>query len=402
MSAPIALTRAELYAHLNKRLWGPHPGCNLLWRTSSDPVHIGFRPTAPGGIMTDHPYEGLPNVAFWNRSVSGRPSEDVDPVTDVPFQVGRDDRVVTAGSCFAQHISRALMKRGFNYLVTETAPATPGAVDENYGIFPARFGNVYTVRHLLQLFERAYGLFDPIDKYWTTPDRSYVDPFRPQIQKAGFATKEDLDVDRKSHLAAVREAFEQCDVFVFTLGLTEGWISKRDGAVFPLASGVHGGGDDAEQYAFQNFDVASMAADLLEFIERLRTVNAGVRIILTVSPVPLAATYEKRHVLAATVYSKSALRVVAEMVSRAADDVAYFPSYELITGAQTAGKYFEDDLRNVRQAGVDHVMGIFGRHFLSETSGPKIERAAPALQTMSAINRQIMSEIICDEEALSS
>ena len=33
-------------------------------------------------------------------------------------------------------------------------------------------------------------------------------------------------------------AFRDLDVFVFTLGLTEAWVAKADGAVFPLAPGV--------------------------------------------------------------------------------------------------------------------------------------------------------------------
>ena len=38
--------------------------------------------------------------------------------------------------------------------------------------------------------------------------------------------------------------FEQSEIFIFTLGLTEAWRSKKDGAVFPLAPGVSAGSFD--------------------------------------------------------------------------------------------------------------------------------------------------------------
>jgi hypothetical protein len=94
------------------------------------------------------------------------------------------------------------------------------------------------VRQLWQLFQRAYGLFAPADVAWRGADGRYVDPFRPRIQVGGFATVEDLLGERKSHLAAVRRVFEECDLFIFTLGLAEGWVARGGGAVFPLAPGT--------------------------------------------------------------------------------------------------------------------------------------------------------------------
>jgi len=142
--------------------------------------------------------------------------------------------------------------------------------------------------------------------------------------------------------------FEECDIFIFTLGLTEGWVARGDGAVFPLAPGTVASEGDADAYAFHNFTVAEMEADLGRFINALRDVNPACRVLLTVSPVALIATYEDTHVLSATIYSKSALRVVAETATRAFPLVGYFPSYEMITGPHTRSAFFEDDFREVR------------------------------------------------------
>jgi FkbM family methyltransferase len=341
------------------------------------------------------PYKSLPNSSFWRRSVSDPDPLNVDPVTDVPFSISKDDAVATAGSCFAQHISRTLEQKGFNYLVTED-----GSPKSNYRVFPARFGNLYTVKQLRQLFERAYGLSWPSLDTWVTGTGSIVDPFRPQIENDGFSTIEAMRTDRETHLGAVRRMFEECDVFIFTMGLTEGWVSDKDGFAVPLAPWVAGGPNDGETYRFVNFTVQDMVNDLKWFIQSMRVVNPGVRIILTVSPVPLIATYEKQHVLTSTVYSKSALRVVAEMVKNDMPEVAYFPSYEIITGPHLGYRFFEPDLRSISNEGVDHVMSIFSRHYLTAETARKRPDARTMTSARQPSDARELYEIICDEEAI--
>ena len=351
-------------------------------------------------VGMSHPYRGLPDSAFWRRAVAGLREDQVDPVVQAAFTIGRQTPIATCGSCFAQHISRVLLQRGYRYLVTEPAPEgdpDPGS----YGVFPARTGNIYTVRQLLQTFTRAYGLFHPADVAWRREDGAWVDPFRPQVRAAGFDTIEALENDRKRHFASVRAMFEDCEVFVFTLGLTEAWIRESDGAVFPLAPGV-AGGEPGPDYAFHNMGVDEMVGDLREFIRRLRVVNPGVRLILTVSPVPLVATYEPQHVLTATTYSKAALRVAAEMVARSEEGVCYFPSYEIVTGPQARGRYFAEDLRSVTEDGVERVMGVFARHFLGEAPSPPTPGQGPAAELSDGDRQRLgdLSKVICDEEAL--
>ena len=133
--------------------------------------------------------------------------------------------------------------------------------------------------------------------------------------------------------------------------------------------------------------------------------SPGVRLILTVSPVPLVATYEDRHVLISTTYSKSVLRVAAETVTRTRPATAYFPSYEIITGPHAGRCFYEDDLREVREEAVAHVMSIFVRHYLdpsaagSAVSLPPLHAPSPARDAELARIAQAES-IICDEKVL--
>jgi len=319
----------------------------------------------------------------------------VDPFVSASFKIAPTNKVATAGSCFAQHISKNLVKRGFNYFVAESAPSVfPSDLTNKlgYGVFSARFGNIYTARQLLQLFDRAYGKFIPAEQPWEQGGRLY-DPFRPSVEADGYANRQHFNADQTHHLASVRKMFEELDVFVFTLGLTEAWISKEDGAVFPVAPGCGYGTSNMDRYEFHNFSVGEIMADMTAFLSGLKAVNPSAKVILTVSPVPLIATYEPRHVLVSTTYSKSVLRVVADEIERSHDNVLYFPSYEIITGAHSRGAYYAADLREIEAVGVDHVMRIFFRHL---SDGEKTV-STPAKEMPAT---KSVTDIICDEELL--
>ena len=104
--------------------------------------------------------------------------------------------------------------------------------------YSARYGNIYTARQLRQLFERAYALRVDRDQSWVRPDGRFVFPTRPKEFPEGLASVEDLQTQRDRHHAAVREAFETCSVFIFTLGLTEAWICDQDGMAAPVSPGA--------------------------------------------------------------------------------------------------------------------------------------------------------------------
>jgi hypothetical protein len=348
--------------------------------------------------MSDHPYRPLPDRAFWRRAVA-EPGVATDPVGALP-PINPATRIATAGSCFAQNIARHLAASGYHFLVTEPAhPIVPAeaARAAGYGLFSARTGNIYTSLQLLQLFDRAYGDFLPAEPAWRTPEGGHADPFRPTIQPGGFASLAELEADRRHHLARVREMFETLDIFVFTLGLTEGWVATADGAAFPICPGVAAGDFDAGRYRFHNLRIHEVVDQLEQFRARLKRVNPAARIILTVSPVPLVATaVPGGHVLAQTIYSKSVLRVAAQELTDAHDDVYYFPSYEMLTGPQAGARDFAADLRTISEDGVARVMALFMRHAAGEEAVPTL--AVRQSEADDSVRRWV--EVMCDEAAL--
>ncbi|WEJ99503.1 MAG: GSCFA domain-containing protein [Candidatus Sphingomonas phytovorans] len=346
------------------------------------------------------PYNDLPNHQFWRRSIARVEAHRVDPMIAPRFRVGSADRVVTAGSCFAQHIARRLVDIGHGFHITERGEHLPEPKrrEHGYGVFSARFGNIYTAAQLRQLLDECLGRHAPGETHLVRPDGRLVDPWRQQVEPDGFATFDDMCADRARHLAAVERMVREADVFVFTLGLTEGWRARADGSVYSTAPGVVAGAFDPERDEFVNFGVDEVRGDLIATLTTLKEVNPGIRVILTVSPVPLIATYERRSVLVSTSYSKAVLRVAAEEALRRFEWVDYFPSYEIITGSFAGGLYYESDHREVNRLGVAHAMRCFVANFV-ETAGNETvpdTGATPRLATHMAPE----THIVCDEETL--
>jgi hypothetical protein len=337
-----------------------------------------------------HPYQDLDLANYWKQTVTPRNCLEIDNWYKRKFSISGLS-VSSAGSCFAQHIGRALRENGFDYIDVEPAPnflRPESHKDYGYGIYSARFGNVYTSRQLLQLLQRSLGQFEPADSLWEK-EGGYVDALRPTIEPEPAASHEEVLRSREFHLQAVERMFRLSDLFIFTMGLTETWISTDDGTAYPVAPGVSGGKYDSARYSFKNLTYPEVLADMEEFIRLARQVNPRLKLILTVSPVPLMATATADNVVAASVYSKSVLRAVAGDLRNRYAYVDYFPSYEIIGSHVMRGQFFNPDGRTVSMYGVSHVM----EQFFSEHRPPDIESKPDAAVTDP-------DDVICDEELL--
>jgi hypothetical protein len=350
------------------------------------------------------PYVNLPPNRYWRNAVAELAREDRDAQPDGKFQVDRSTAISSAGSCFAQRIADRLRKDGFNYLVTEPGPKWLDGDQRlryDYGRYTARYGNVYTTLQMLQLLDRAMGDFEPVESAWVRDAGGYVDPFRPTIQPEGFSTIAELAADRCQHFARVLKAFEQSDVFIFTLGLTELWCDVRDGAAYPVCPGRGTGSFDASLHKFRNLDVSENIELLSKFVEKVRSINPALKILLTVSPVPLIATYSNDHVLRATSYSKAILLATARELQQRYPYVDYFGAYELLWSPCMPVESWAEDARTITSSGVEHVMRSFYRHYTAEGSAEAVpvRRPVAADEAPSAL---AVDEIFrtCDDELI--
>lgn len=346
--------------------------------------------------MGKNPYSDLPKSAFWKTGVAQENPYAIEGIYKRKFKIPPKAKIATAGSCFAQHISRHLKKNGYNVLDVEPPPlGLPDELHQKFGfsMYSARYGNIYTVRQLLQLAQEVAGEWTPQNYIWEKNGKFY-DALRPAVEPEGLDSPEEVVEHRQYHLSRVKELFESLDLFIFTLGLTEMWVDKKSGTVYPTAPGTLVGDFDEKVYEFQNPNFRLINIDMQEFFQVLKRIRGGknFKIIFTVSPVPLTATASENHVLTSTTYSKSTLRATAGLWAEKSF-VDYFPSYEIVTNPRMHSSAYTDNLRSVRDETVEVVM----KHFFAEHS---IIKKNEHQQAPSQSSKKTLEDIQCEEAML--
>ena len=345
-----------------------------------------------------NPYSDLPSYAFWKSGVTQENPYGINNIYKKKFDIKPDTLIATAGSCFAQHISRHLKNNGYQVIDEEKAP--PGLPDElhqkyGFSMYSARYGNIYTVRQLLQLAQEVAGERKPKDYIWEKNGK-YYDGLRPAVEPNGHDTKKEVIEHRNFHIQRVKEVFTKMNLFIFTLGLTEMWVHKESGTVYPTAPGTLAGKFDQNIYEFKNAQFKEIMSDFYEFLKTLRKIRShrNLNFILTVSPVPLTATASGKHVLLSTVHSKSILRTVAGELSNTLGNIDYFPSFEIVNNPRLHSSGFQDNLRSVRNETVQMVM----RHFSAEHPAIQIQKKVDNNSINSSSHRK--ADIQCEEALL--
>lgn len=358
-------------------------------------------------MKNNSPYSALPAEAFWKTGVAQQSPLDPRGIYSRKFEITNKSKIVTAGSCFAQHINRYLRRNGFSVVDVEPAPEhLPVELHSRFGysMYSARFGNIYTMRQLLQLAQESFGTYVPGEIVWGK-DGAYYDALRPGVEPDGLGSPEEVVIHRQHHIRRVRQMFLDADIFIFTLGLTEAWVHKDSGTVYPTVPGSIAGHFASEKYEFKNFQFSEIMNDFNAFktlLHRHQVAPKKAKFLLTVSPVPLTATNSGEHVLSATTYSKSVLRAVAGQIFKHHSDVDYFPSFEIINNCWSRGIFYESNMRSVSVEGVDVAMNAFMREHLTATALPadlKVSSSQePINRNGNAYNQ--FEDVACEEALL--
>ncbi|MEL0106305.1 MAG: GSCFA domain-containing protein [Rhodospirillaceae bacterium] len=370
-------SQAELIGYISARL------AELL---SSEPKTLGFTPSEQFNAINAHQGRVKENLEAYRAA--GKPNPDgifwPDPTRDngrslfstQPYLkslnlIGKETPVGSAGSCFGEEIAFEFQKRGFNYVVTEREDDYGEGVffagfDANnpYARFSANWGIMFNTPSFRQLAEKAFGLRKMprllFEQEIDADRKLFGDPFREGVY---FGSQEAFDANQEKHNAAAREAFLKCEVFIITLGLNECWELISDGTVLsrsPRNEEMMGLVSPKVLTVQENID------NVQTFINILREHNPGIKIIISVSPIPFVATVRSQafHVIEANTHSKAVLRVAADELVRTNNDVYYFPSYELVTTCME--NPWAEDHRHVSRETVGKVMGMFNAMFVKD------------------------------------
>ena len=290
--------------------------------------------------------EGLHSGQAWGRQGWHRQRVQMFPATfaaydDVP-RLFRDhilpghapekpiltdsDVVVTLGSCFAQELREVLEFAEF--------------ASSNFWI-PAGLNN-------------TYALLDFVS--WSVTGAATHRGFRYERSADGDI----VEWTPQHEQAAYNELFATAGAFVFTLGLAEVWADRSTGQVF--WRGVPDEMFDADRHEFRLTTVAENERNIREIVDLVRTINPEAPVVLTLSPVPLQATFRDISCVTADCVSKSVLRVALDdFMSENPENVYYWPSFELVKwgGAVFDWRAYGADARHVHRYLVDCIVTAF-------------------------------------------
>lgn len=265
-----------------------------------------------------------PEFTWPHRARRNRLEPVCRPRFDPSFALQPGERVFTIGSCFANNIAGRMKHAEFEIF--------PEGVQES---IPAKFrvNNLdfhYTPYSILQTFQWALepeAIRPRSDCYIETEDGEVFDPTLDHKTSGTRAEVDAINQLYTEHDGEVRN----CRVVVITLGLVECIFDQQTGLYLESWPGKFVKPEDHERYQIHVMDGAEIRAGLEDTHALLsRHLPADFKIILTVSPVPLANTFRDCDVIAANTYSKSSLRAAAEEFAGRHDNVDYLPVYESV------------------------------------------------------------------------
>ncbi len=184
----------------------------------------------------------------------------------------------------------------------------------------------------------------------------------------------------KKHLKCSCQALSSCDVLIITVGLNEVFKWLPTGHYLhttPRPQWVN-----PALWEPEVLSVEQNIAFLSEGIAILRKHNPNVKIICSLSPVPLLKTFRRdEHVVAATAHSKAVLRVALEQLSKTITEFYYMPSFETVMYPGNGVEVWEEDGRHVTRPIVAKIMSLFERQFChlvdSDMSGVALSSSQP-------------------------
>ena len=247
--------------------------------------------------------------------------------------IERTTPITAFGSCFAHHVSNYLHSKRYNVLGR--------GLDLDAHIIRFGEGIVNTFAILQQL-------------EWALNDKTMPEDLWFSKDKEIAGVSEDIQRETK-------EILLNTNVFIFTLGLSEVWFDNQSGEALWRAVPLHL--FDPERHVFRQTTVSENVDNIRQIIQVVKSNKPNAKIIFTLSPVPLIATFRPIPCPVANAVSKATLRCAIDEVLRTdePEDVFYFPSYEIVTSA--GANAFKDDNHHVRPDVVQRIMQYFELYF---------------------------------------
>jgi thioredoxin-like negative regulator of GroEL len=284
-----------------------------------------------------------PFATWGDRSSENRVEPIAKPAFDVPFKLVPGESIFTVGSCFARNVEAELQRRSFHIPMRDIF-STSDFAGIDVGVIN-NFGTPSIYNEFAWAFDERP--FDADAHILEIQPEKFIDLHL--ISSVRPAARDVVAARRRAVTAAYRTS-AKCRLIIMTLGLVEVWFDTKTATYLNGAPRPTLISNDPERFRLHvlSFDECnSFLEAALALIKKHG--RADVRVLLTVSPVPLTLTQRPQDVMVANAYSKAVLRAVAETIVARHNFVTYFPSYESVTLSDRKIAW-QDDLTHVTPA----------------------------------------------------
>lgn len=289
------------------------------------------------------------------------------PTANPSFTIEEQDTIYAIGSCFARNVEKALEEAGKRVLSREFEL---GEVGESLGD-ASNFFNKYSIHSVTNEIRWALerDTFPGKDIIYPMGKGRYCDP-QLGMARLDFPMEKILEF-RHRYLDAVASVAE-ADVIILTLGYVETWYDRALDLylnVIPPAPVIRAEPDRFEFRVLSYADVLDGLNDLYALLTRHRT--KPLKMLVTVSPVPLLSTFRDMDILVANAYSKSVQRAALDEFLLGKEGVDYFPSYEFVTLSNPTIAWARNDYRHVSPDVVKRIMSnVITRYIGGDAAAP--------------------------------
>lgn len=295
------------------------------------------------------------------------------PTIEPPFKIETGAKVFTIGSCFARNIEEYFDVLGF-----ELPTLGIKARREEWAGRPNGILDKYNPPSILHAVEWAREIYLRDDKMRPSDlaeltlevgEDQVVD-----LQLAGFVpvTRARHRQRRAQVYQVYRELFT-ADSVMITLGMTECWKDLETGKYIDGAPLTRQMLPFADRFEFHNLDMNAAVGFIDQAFSLIREVNRDAKFVLTTSPVPLIRTFTGTSCVSANGYSKSTLRSACGVLDqRWGDELFYFPSYEIVSGARS-WDFWQRDCQHLKSGAVAQIVHYLVQHLIRDLDQNEID-----------------------------
>lgn len=258
------------------------------------------------------------------------------------FKINHQDRIMMLGSCFAENISEQMKLSGFNVNLNPFGIAyNPGSIAENIRNLLRK--KEYSTSDLFE-YQGIYHSFDHHGKFSSTSQDACLKHINRTLSESYYFIKE-------------------ASLLIITLGTAFVYKRKASGKIVSNCHKL-----PEKEFLRYRLDVDEILEDWNSLIFQLRTVNPGIKILFTVSPIRHWKDGAHENQL-----SKATLLLAIDKLIKQYSECYYFPSYEIMMDDLRDYRFYADDMLHPSDVAVSYIWEIFSQSFFDKKTISLIE-----------------------------